>query len=161
MSRDMDQSSDYLRLIAMDSEDLSIVSTHMQNAVVRIGEMVYVQHEQRFVVMASRYDWMAARHHEPMRVRAGLHFDHVTRVTHIGVDQSAPLMTLNLQSVLFKPSPEPQSSCEGHILLVFHSGAMIRMDVECIEAQMRDIGPRWPSAHPPEAGVDDRPPYID
>ena len=31
-----------LRLIALDEQDLEIVSSHLQDAVVRIGEMAYV-----------------------------------------------------------------------------------------------------------------------
>jgi hypothetical protein len=145
-----------LFLLAMDSEDLSIVSAHMQNAVVRIGEMAYLPAEQRFVLMAARYDWLAAPQ-QAQRVRAGLHFDHVTRVTQSGVDQNAPQQALNLQSLLFKPFSGEGQQPTGHILLAFQSGATVRLDVECIEAQMRDIGPHWPSAHPPEAGIDDRP----
>lgn len=154
-----------LSLLAIDSEDLSIVSTHLQNAVVRVGEMIYQPHDQRFVLLAARYDWMRAHHDTPMRVRAGVHFDHVTRVTHIGVDQNTPNMALNLQSLLFKPmssaadgdSTTSPDLCAGQILLAFQNGATIRLEVECIEAQMRDIGPRWPTRHAPEDGIDDRP----
>jgi hypothetical protein len=152
-----------LSLLAMDSEDLSIVSAHMQNAVVRVGEMIYIPSDQRFVLIGARYDWLSAQHNAPQRVRVGLHFDHVTRVTHIGVDQTQPQLALNLQSLLFKAVQAVAGDDEhitGHILLAFEGGSTIRLDVECIEAQMRDIGPRWVSMHEPSLGVDDRPPDV-
>ena len=33
--------NDQLRLIALDEEDLEVVSSHLQDAVVRVGEMAY------------------------------------------------------------------------------------------------------------------------
>ena len=37
-----------LKLIALDEEDLAIVSSHLQDAVVRVGDMVYQPSKRRF-----------------------------------------------------------------------------------------------------------------
>ena len=49
-----------LKLIALDAEDLSVISAHLQDAVLRVGDMVYLPKEKRFVAMANRFDWARA-----------------------------------------------------------------------------------------------------
>jgi hypothetical protein len=47
---------------------------------------------------------------------------------------------MNLLAIGFEAVDAPG----GHVTLVFSGGAAVRLQVECIEAQMRDLGPRWP-----------------
>ena len=35
------------------------------------------------------------------------------------------------------------------IMLAFADGAIVRLEVECIEVELRDIGPRVPAEHVP------------
>jgi Protein of unknown function (DUF2948) len=49
-----------LKLIALDAEDLSVVSAHLQDAVMLVGDMAYQPRERRFVAIASRFDWAQA-----------------------------------------------------------------------------------------------------
>src|SRR5436309_473980 len=39
---------DQLKLIALDEKDLEIVSSHLQDAVVRVGDLAYVPSQKRF-----------------------------------------------------------------------------------------------------------------
>ena len=48
-----------LKLIALDGEDLAVVSAHVQDAFVRREEMKYLAAQKRFALGASRYDWTA------------------------------------------------------------------------------------------------------
>jgi hypothetical protein len=50
---------DLLRLLALDQEDLAIVSAHLQDAVVRVGDIAYLPKERRFALLARRFDWEA------------------------------------------------------------------------------------------------------
>ena len=45
---------DELKLIAFDSEDLTTLSAHMQDAIIRIGDIIYLPRERRFVAGLSR-----------------------------------------------------------------------------------------------------------
>src|SRR4249919_3912637 len=38
-----------LRLIALDAEDLAVLAAHLQDAILRVGDMIYLADEQRFV----------------------------------------------------------------------------------------------------------------
>ena len=49
-----------LKLVALDYEDLKIISAHLQDAVLRMADMAYMPAEQRFAAILSRFDWLAA-----------------------------------------------------------------------------------------------------
>ncbi len=148
-----DASPQQLRLIALDVEDLGVLSANMQDAVVRVRDMVHLPTARRFALVASRYDWVAAQQGRMERVRAGLHFERVLRVSHIGIDQSKPDEMLNLLSIVFEPTEMPA----GFVQLIFSGGSAVRVDVECLEAQMRDMGPRWTTHLQPGHAMDDAP----
>ena len=50
---------DPLKLIALDQDDIAIVSTHLQDAVVKIGDIVWLPAEKRLVLGLNRFDWEA------------------------------------------------------------------------------------------------------
>jgi hypothetical protein len=142
-----------LRLLALDSEDLGVISCHLQDAVVRVADLAFLPGQRRFALLASRFDWLAAQAGRMERCRAGLHFDHVARVASTGVDRSDRDAVLNLLSIAFEEREAPA----GVIQLTFSGGAGIRLEVECVDAQLRDIGPRWSAARQPGHAIDDAP----
>ena len=140
-----------MKLQAFDEEDLSVVSAKFQDAIVRVADMVFLPAERRFALVAARFDWIAALRGRTERCWAGLHFDRVRKVSHIAIPQHSPGTMLNLLAIRFLPADRPS----GEILLTFSGGAAIRLDVECIEAQMRDTGPRWPTKALPGHPIED------
>lgn len=142
-----------LRLIALDAEDLAVLSCNLQDAVVRVQDLAFIPEQHRFAFLASRFDWAAADAGQMERCRAGLHFDHVTKVSSTGFDRTNRNAVLNLLSLSFEETSAPA----GTIMLTFSGGAGIRLDVECVDAQMRDLGPRWTAHHKPGHAIDDAP----
>ena len=136
-----------LRLMALDAEDLAIVSAHLQDADVDPAALTYLAETKRFVFVAGRYDWVRSRSDIHERCQAGIHFDHVRRVTHQGLDTRQARQPLTLLGILFQPVDAPG----GNIVLTFSCGAAVRLDVECIEARLADIGPRWSVDGPPQS----------
>ncbi len=144
--------SDILRFVALDAEDLAVISANLQDAVVRVADLVFVPKDRRFALLASRFDWVAAAAGRMERCQTGLHFDRVSRVASMGFDRADQTMVLNLLSVVFEPGDAPG----GAILLTFSGGAALRLDVECVDAQMRDLDLRWETkAKPGHAIIDD------
>jgi hypothetical protein len=141
---------DLLRLIALDAEDLAIISANLQDSCVKVGDMAYLPRSKRFALVASRFDWLAAAEGKNERCRTGLHFERVLKVTHTGFDQNAKDTCLSLLSVAYKSKDGPA----GHVTLTFSGGAGVRLDVECLEAQVRDVGPRWPAKTCPDHKLD-------
>jgi hypothetical protein len=140
---------DLLRLVALDQEDLAIVSAHLQDAVVRVGDLAFLPRERRFALVARRFDWEAPPDH-PRRRLAGLHFERVLGVRLRGVDRGSPDGVMNLLAVTFQESDAPS----GHATLHFSDGAAIQLELECIEAQIKDLGPVWEAEGRPAHDVE-------
>ena len=49
-----------LKLVALDEDDLKILSAHLQDAVLRMSDMAWVPSEHRFAAILNRFDWLAA-----------------------------------------------------------------------------------------------------
>ena len=128
-----------LRLLALDEEDLAVISTHLQDAVVRVGDLAFVPKERRFALCARRFDWECGLGEKPRRRLTGLHFERVAGVRCRGIDRTKPDTVLNLLGIAFEEKDPPS----GTATLLFSDGAAIQIDLECIETQMKDLGPVW------------------
>ena len=128
-----------LRLVALDDEDLAVLSANMQDATILVSEMSYMPAQKRFALAGKRFDWAKAATGGCERCATGLHFERVLGVSRIGFVPDERERELNLLAIGFKAVDAPT----GHVTLVFSGGAAVRLEVECIEAQMRDLGPRW------------------
>jgi hypothetical protein len=138
-----------LRLIALDAEDLAVISAHVQDAVLKLRDIVWFPREKRLVMAMNRFAWEEAvtgpRQREHQRRRSALHFARVETVRSTGIDRNAPGSVLNLLAVRFEAEDEPS----GEIVLDFAGGAAMRLAVECVEVQLTDLGPAWSTPHAP------------
>jgi hypothetical protein len=125
-----------LRLVAFDPEDLAVISAHLQDSLLRVGDIAYLPKERRFAIQVRRYDWEAAT---PQRRLTCMHFEHVTGVRVRGIDQTNKDAVLNLLAIAF----EEQNTPSGTATLIFADGGAIQVDLECVEMQMKDTGPVW------------------
>ncbi|KRE24234.1 hypothetical protein ASE66_03035 [Bosea sp. Root483D1] len=141
-----DPAAEPLKLIALDADDLSVISAHLQDAVLKRGDIAYLPAEKRFALALRRFDWEGAAQGQKRRRLSALHFERVTAARSTKV--AAGDAILSLLAVTFAQSDDPA----GQVTLHFSDGAAIRLDVECIEAQMKDLGPIWEAvatpAHP-------------
>jgi len=96
-----------LGLIAMDAEDLAVISANLQDAVVRVGDIAFLPWSRRFAFLACRFDWVAADEGRMERCQTGLHFDHVDNVALTGFSQADSHIMLNLLSILFERRNRP------------------------------------------------------
>lgn len=136
--------NDDLKLIALDAEDLAVISAHVQDAVVRAADLSWRASERRFALALRRFDWEAPAR-EPRRRLAGLHFERVTAVAFRGVNPRQRGAVMNLLAVTFEVSDPPS----GAVTLVFSGGGAVRLEVECIEVQLKDLGPAWEASRRP------------
>lgn len=127
-----------LKLVAFDTEDLAVLSAHVQDADVQPANMAYLAAQQRFALVLERYDWQAALSGLHERVETGLHFDHVSAVSSQNIVRDSTT-ALTLLSITFKEAQAPS----GTITLTFAKNGAIRLEVECIDAQLRDMMRRW------------------
>ena len=127
-----------LKLMALDSEDLDIISATTQDAVIRVGDMGYAKADQRFALLMNRFAWEEASKVR-QRKRAALHFDRVREVKVSGIDTNAVDGVLELLAIRFTQTDDPA----GHVDLDFAGGGTIRLSVECLEARLQDLGAAW------------------
>lgn len=152
-----------LKLVAFDTSDLGIISAHLQDAVLRVGEMTYLPKEKRFVALANRFDWADALGNPQMskrggdanfeRRRAGLRFERVNAAKVQGIDFKDKRAVLALLAITFEPTGGPDSP-EGDVTLTFSGGAAIRLSVECIEIELKDLGAAWATKRSPDHSED-------
>lgn len=133
-----------LKIAALDPDDLAILSAHLQDAEVKVGDMTYLPAQQRFALFGARFDWYAAGRGLCERCGTGLHFERVSRVRRAGFDQD-PETVLTLLAISFMPTEAPG----GTVMLHFSNDGAVRLDVECLEAALADVGPRWTCGNPP------------
>ena len=71
--------SPQLKLIALDADDLAVISAHVQDAHVKAADIIWRAREKRLVIGMSRLDWEQAIVGEPAprRLVAALRFDRV------------------------------------------------------------------------------------
>ena len=143
-----------LKLQALDGLDLAVLSALCQDAVVRVEDLAFDRRDRRFVLVCNRFDGMPVadkgrRGYE--RRRTGLRFERVTRAQIAGFDVRAAGTVLALLAITFAPGDAPA----GQITLQFAAGAAVRLDVDCIEAELKDLGAVWSTALKPDHTADD------
>ena len=127
-----------LKLIALDADDLAVISAHVQDARVQTADIVWRQDEKRLVVGMSRLDWeqTLAGETSPRRLIAALRFDRVLACKSRNIDLEAPETALELLGIEFHPGAAPG----GSAVLLFARGGVLRLDVECLECELTDLG---------------------
>ncbi len=127
--------------MALDKEDLQVISGCCQDAILKVGDLDYLFSEKRFVLSLNRFAWeLEKSKNEPdERRRSVLHFERVTSVKVSGIDRNDKETILSLLAVMFEQTDEPS----GEIELVFAGDGAIKLEVECIEAQLADMPAAW------------------
>lgn len=146
-----------LKLIAFDADDLAVLSAQVQDAVLRVGDIAYLPRERRFAAIANRFDWVDALagsrsgKQEYTRRRAALRFERVLGAQIQGINLTHTDKVISLLALSYEPGEAP----EGWVTLHFADGAAIRLHVECIEAELKDLGPVWRAMSMPKHPTDE------
>lgn len=147
-----------LKLVALDEEDLKVISAHMQDAILRVKDMAWEPGSNRFVALMNRFDWPSAQKvatNEPVvktrkkpyeRRRCALRFDRVDSVQLKNISFEKSDTVLELLAISFDSDELPSGTVE----LVFADNCSIRLNVECIEAELNDMGVGWNVRSQPE-----------
>ena len=143
---------DPLKLVALEQDDMEVVSAHLQDAVVKAADIHWRPAEKRVVLALNRFDWEAANGSAPefRRCRTALRFERVLACKCRNVDAIGKDQILNLLAVSFEEKDPPG----GAVILTFSGGAALRLDVECLEAELADLGPAWGTECCPEHALD-------
>lgn len=147
-----------LKLIALDKDDIAVISTHLQDAILKVSDVVYLPNDRRLVLGLNRFDWEACGNEMPcyQRRRTALRFERVMSLRGRHVTPADKDAVLNLLAVEYSETDAPA----GTITLTFSGGAALRLEVECLECELADLGPSWTAtsrpAHDHEVDADPR-----
>lgn len=141
-----------LRLAALDEEDLNIVSAHVQDAIVRVGDIDFQSGQNRLLLPVNRFAWevkkrLFRRNNE--RRNGVLQFDRVTGLKSTGFSRSDSDAVLSVLAIRFEETELPS----GQVEIVFSGDAAIKLDVECVEARLTDLGAAWQASSRPAHSV--------
>ena len=132
------------KMIALDHEDLQVLSAHCQDAVIKVSDIHYFASEKRLIIEMNRFLWENGTR-QNIRVRSVLHFERVNKVARQAIDPAKKNDVLSLLAILFAPTDAPA----GHIDLVFSGEAVLRLAVECVEGQLTDLKAAWEASSKP------------
>lgn len=125
------------RLIALDQDDLAVISAHVQEASVTAADILWRQGDKRLIVGMRRLDWEQTLTGEttPCRLVSALRFDRVLSCQSRNIDLNAPHAAFDLLGIEFYPATPPS----GTAVLMFAGGAALRLEVECLECELADL----------------------
>ena len=135
-----------IQLLAKDSDDISVMSSLMQDAILYPGDVMWHPKDQQFVMVVNRFCWeednpdlgAQSRTHSAFRV------DYVRAVKKRGIEKCGDLDYLNLLALQLLQADDKQI-----LLLNFSSGRAIRLEIEKVAAVLQDLGESWPAENRP------------
>ncbi len=138
---------DSLKLIALDETDLAVISACLQDAVFKTGDTAFLGKDKTFTLEANRFVWEEGKDKKTFeRRRAVLAVKQVQAVKSRGVNLKTTDAVQSLLTVAFIAGDEAPA---GAIELVLSGDAVIRLEVDCIEVQLADVGGGWETKFKP------------
>ncbi len=157
-----------LKLTAMDAEDLRVVAACLQDSLTRMAELTYLPRERRFVAVFNRFMWETLDDGDKApvngtlyhRISSGIHFNGVLAVKMQGIQRTAKeaylsLLTMALEDGDSASQDHPDGARDQIITLVFAGGGHIRLEVECIDCALSDLGAPWTTQNLPKHEIPD------
>jgi DUF2948 family protein len=136
---------DRLKLMALDEDDLAVISACLQDAVFKVGDIAWKGQAGVMTLEVNRFVWEAGdksrdRRKEWERRRAVLAVKRAGSVRSRGVDRAKTDEVLSLLALRFAAAEEGPS---GTLELVLAGEASILVEVECLEVQLSDVSGSW------------------
>ena len=129
-----------MNLNAIDTDELKIIATILQDGLVEVSEVKYLPSIRSFIIMITRFMWEEKIiNKENKRVKAVLVFEDVLSVFSKNIDQMNKSNTLELMT--FNYFPTKTKNIE--IQLLFKNDAIIKLETEIIRCKLEDQGEPW------------------
>ena len=131
-----------LKLVALDTDDLEVVSAHLQDAVVSVGDVRWRPAEKRLVIGLARFDWEGAQTGHRRTFSAAAPRCGSIASTPSSAATSTAATSGDAQPAGGRRSTRPMPPAAS-VTLTFSGGAALRLEVECLECELVDLGPIW------------------
>jgi len=129
-----------LRLVAQDAEDLKVISTLVQDAVLPVTEVKFDPKRRRFALLLNRFRWEDRAEAEAVgrayeRVRSVLVVEDVLKVQSFGFDRADKDLVLSVLALDFAPGADGT----GRLTLTLAGDGGIALEVEALEVRLDDV----------------------
>lgn len=138
-----------LRLIAEDAGDLEVISSAVQDAVLKAENIKFDRRSRRLTLEVNRFQWedSKTKRGPQGRVRAILAFDTVLSVKTRAVSKADPDLVYALLSLRFEPADEPPG---GKLSILFAGDGELALEVEALDVTLLDSAYEWTTRHRPD-----------
>jgi hypothetical protein len=122
-----------IRLRGESTDDLTVIASLTQDAILPASEISWLPRENRFGLLLNRYRW-ENKTKDAERVQTVLVFDSVTAARTNGVNANDKDQILSLLDITFNAGDDGA----GTLTLVLAGDGEIALDVECIDIILQD-----------------------
>ena len=138
-----------LRLIAEDAADLEVISSAVQDSVLKAENLKFDRRRRRFTLEVNRFQWedSPSKRGPQGRVRALLAIDGVLGVKTRAISKADPDLVLSILSLQFEPASEPPG---GTLSILFSGDGELALEVETIDATLLDSAYEWTTRQRPD-----------
>ena len=131
-----------LRLKAHEEDDIVVISSALQDAILKVGELNYSKTDRHLTLRVSRYQHEGA----PARVLCGVRIDGILSLKSRGINRSDPDALMVLLSVNFTKDGTPPG---GYLSLNFAGGGELLAKVEALDIMLVDMSEPRPTQRRP------------
>ena len=137
-----------LKLIARTTEDLRVISAHLQDSIVKTSDIANLKKNRIFLMQLNRFMWEDVEKgvfRKNKRIRTVLKFENILKVASKNVDQNKNDRFLDFLAI--ETIKMPDKNYEMNI--VFAGDSVIKIVSEVIEVTLDDQGEPWDTKNMP------------
>ena len=129
-----------LNLGAQDAEDLQVISSLTQDAVLTVDDLKWNREERQVVFLLKRFRWedvelAKQQGRDPERVQSLLVIQNATGLASQGIDRKQVDIVLSLMSVEFSGAEDGV----GDLILTFSGDGALKVQVDGLDVALRDV----------------------
>ena len=138
-----------LKLIARTTEDLRVISAHLQDSIVKTSDIANLKKNRIFLMQLNRFMWEDVEKgvfRKNKRIRTVLKFENILKVASKNVDQKKNDRFLDFLAIETIKMPDKNYEMN----LIFSEDIVLKLVAEAIEVTLDDQGSPWESKNKPE-----------
>ena len=138
-----------LKLIARTTEDLRVISAHLQDSIVKTSDIANLKKNRIFLMQLNRFMWEDVEKgvfRKNKRIRTVLKFENILKVASKNVDQNKNDRFLDFLAIETIKMPDKNYEMN----LIFSGDVVLKLIAEAIEVTLDDQGSPWESKNKPQ-----------
>lgn len=129
-----------LNLGAQDAEDLQVISSLTQDAVLTVDDLKWNRAERQLVFLLKRFRWedvelAKQQGRDPQRVQSLLVIQNATGLASQGIDRKQADIVLSLMSLEYSGAEDGV----GDLILTFSGDGALKAQVDGLDVALRDV----------------------